>query len=240
ARLQPVRHAPSWASGLSHAATGKDLQADRLPEARRHSDLRPSVVGVPLQYEPCGEPTGPPARAGRRRATSIRARHFRRPFDPLLPGRRLRVGWRRARSEIRRQLAELRPLQDLRHQRPQRQYHLGPARGRRRPQLSEYVSRGVQVMIERSGPWDEEMLKGFTAPRSPLGVAALVPPPPWHFAGDVLAVEFWNDPDLSLKSFRWVSNLTRNVRGTPSHFSQTTNLPRRTMSISTPPDIKVA
>jgi acetoacetate decarboxylase len=41
------------------------------------------------------------------------------------------------------------------------------------------------------------MLKGFTAPRSPLGAAALVPSPPWHFAGDVLAVEFWNDPDLS-------------------------------------------
>src|SRR5580692_1743710 len=43
-----------------------------------------------------------------------------------------------------------------------------------------------------------EMLKGYTAPRSPLGAAALVPPPPWHFAGDVLAVEFWNDPDLSV------------------------------------------
>jgi acetoacetate decarboxylase len=43
------------------------------------------------------------------------------------------------------------------------------------------------------------MLKGFTAPRSPLGVAALVPPPPWHFAGDVLAVEFWNDPDVSVQ-----------------------------------------
>ena len=42
------------------------------------------------------------------------------------------------------------------------------------------------------------MLKGFTAPRSPLGAAALVPPPPWHFAGDVLAVEFWNDPDVSV------------------------------------------
>jgi hypothetical protein len=41
------------------------------------------------------------------------------------------------------------------------------------------------------------MLKGFTAPRSPLGAAGLVPSPPWHFAGDVLAVEFWNDPDLS-------------------------------------------
>jgi hypothetical protein len=41
------------------------------------------------------------------------------------------------------------------------------------------------------------MLKGFTTPRSPLGASALVPPPPWHFAGDVLAVEFWNDPDVS-------------------------------------------
>jgi hypothetical protein len=42
------------------------------------------------------------------------------------------------------------------------------------------------------------MLKGFTAPRSPLGATALVPSPPWHFAGDVLAVEFWNDPDISV------------------------------------------
>jgi Acetoacetate decarboxylase (ADC) len=42
------------------------------------------------------------------------------------------------------------------------------------------------------------MLKGFTAPRSPQGAAALVPSPPWHFAGDVLAVEFWNDPDVSV------------------------------------------
>src|SRR5260370_38880384 len=44
------------------------------------------------------------------------------------------------------------------------------------------------------------MLKGFTAPRSPLGAAALVPSPPWHFAGDVLAVEFSNDPDLSVQT----------------------------------------
>ena len=48
------------------------------------------------------------------------------------------------------------------------------------------------------GSGDEEMLKGFTAPRSPQGTAALVPSPPWHFAGDVLAVEFWNDPDVSV------------------------------------------
>jgi hypothetical protein len=44
---------------------------------------------------------------------------------------------------------------------------------------------------------DQEMLKGFVFPRSPLGTAALIPPPPWHFAGDVLAVEFWSDPELS-------------------------------------------
>ena len=49
-----------------------------------------------------------------------------------------------------------------------------------------------------AGDGDEEMLNGFTAPRSLLGAAALVPSPPWHFAGDVLAVEFWNDPDVSV------------------------------------------
>ena len=42
-----------------------------------------------------------------------------------------------------------------------------------------------------------QMLKGFTVPRTPLGTAALTPPPPWHYAGDVLAVEFWNDPDAA-------------------------------------------
>ena len=41
------------------------------------------------------------------------------------------------------------------------------------------------------------MLKGFTVPRSPRGSAALTPPPPWHHAFDVLAVEFWTDPDVS-------------------------------------------
>ena len=41
------------------------------------------------------------------------------------------------------------------------------------------------------------MLKGFSIPRSPLGIAALIPPPPWHFAGEVLAVEYWSDPELS-------------------------------------------
>jgi hypothetical protein len=41
------------------------------------------------------------------------------------------------------------------------------------------------------------MLKGFTVPRSPRGAAALTPRPPWHYAVDALAVEFWSDPDVS-------------------------------------------
>jgi hypothetical protein len=42
------------------------------------------------------------------------------------------------------------------------------------------------------------MMNGFTAPRSHLSTAALVSSPPWHFAGAVLATEFWNDPDVSV------------------------------------------
>jgi hypothetical protein len=34
------------------------------------------------------------------------------------------------------------------------------------------------------------MLKGFTPPFTPKGLAALVAPPPWHYAGWVLSVEF--------------------------------------------------
>lgn len=41
------------------------------------------------------------------------------------------------------------------------------------------------------------MLKGFTVPKSPFGHAALTPPPPWHYAGDAVGVEFWTDPDAT-------------------------------------------
>jgi hypothetical protein len=41
------------------------------------------------------------------------------------------------------------------------------------------------------------MLKGFTVPKSPFGQAALTPPPPWHYAGDVVGVAFWTDPDAT-------------------------------------------
>ncbi len=39
------------------------------------------------------------------------------------------------------------------------------------------------------------MLQGYSVPLSPLGKAALIPPPPWHYAGDVLAIEFWASPN---------------------------------------------
>jgi acetoacetate decarboxylase len=41
------------------------------------------------------------------------------------------------------------------------------------------------------------MLKGFTVPKSPFGQAALTPPPPWHYAGDAVGVEFWTDADAT-------------------------------------------
>src|SRR3954453_5535756 len=36
--------------------------------------------------------------------------------------------------------------------------------------------------------------KGYTAPLSPDGRAGIVPPPPWHYSGDFLIVEYRTDP----------------------------------------------
>ena len=40
------------------------------------------------------------------------------------------------------------------------------------------------------------MLKGFTLPRTPKGTSSLVPHPPWHYVGDVIAIEFEADRKL--------------------------------------------
>lgn len=37
-------------------------------------------------------------------------------------------------------------------------------------------------------------LQGWSLPLSPGGAAALVPPPPWHFSGDLIGVDFRADP----------------------------------------------
>lgn len=41
------------------------------------------------------------------------------------------------------------------------------------------------------------MLKGYTVPRTPLGKSSLNPPPPWHYSGDLVGVEFWASPDAT-------------------------------------------
>ena len=38
------------------------------------------------------------------------------------------------------------------------------------------------------------MLKGYTVPRSPQGLAAATPAPPWHYSSDIIGVEYWTDP----------------------------------------------
>lgn len=51
-----------------------------------------------------------------------------------------------------------------------------------------------------NGDDDTVHLAGYTLPLSPSGRSALVPPPPWHFSGDVLAVEYLADP-ATVRSF---------------------------------------
>ena len=41
------------------------------------------------------------------------------------------------------------------------------------------------------------MLKGFTVPLSPRGIANLATAPPWHYVGSVVAAEFWTAPDAA-------------------------------------------
>ena len=36
---------------------------------------------------------------------------------------------------------------------------------------------------------------GYSLPLSPEGRSSLVPPPPWHYVGDFLVLEYWADPD---------------------------------------------
>ena len=41
-------------------------------------------------------------------------------------------------------------------------------------------------------------LQGYTVPRTPSGLASLVPPPPWHYVGDFLVVDFHADPEAAV------------------------------------------
>jgi acetoacetate decarboxylase len=41
------------------------------------------------------------------------------------------------------------------------------------------------------------MLQGYTVPLSPRGIANLAARPPWHYAGTVVGVEFWTEPEAA-------------------------------------------
>ncbi len=59
-RRLAVRHALARQAGsrLPQAALGGD--ADRLPEAGRQADLRPALLGLPVEHQPRGGPAAPP------------------------------------------------------------------------------------------------------------------------------------------------------------------------------------
>ncbi len=144
-RLFAVRHAAARQAGFGHAGAGREAQADRLSEARRRRDVRQALIGVPVEHQPRGGPAGPSHREGHGLAEVVRARRLCRPVRALLSGRRLRVDRGAFRPALPDQRAELRPLQNLRHQGPEPEHHLGHARGRRRAELPEHVIGNVSL-----------------------------------------------------------------------------------------------
>ena len=73
------------------------------------------------------------------------------PSNRYCPAGRLRVGGGGRQAALRHQRAELRALQDLRHQGPQPEHQLGRARGRRRPELSGHVESPWRSPTEERG-----------------------------------------------------------------------------------------
>ena len=119
------------------------VQAHRLSEAGRQAHVRPPFVGVHLQHQPRGGPAGAPDAEGRFDPGAGEPGEVRGPRSALLPGGRVRVRQeRRQHRPPADQRAELRALQDLRHQGPDAEHRVGHARGRRRAELHEHVSQG--------------------------------------------------------------------------------------------------
>jgi acetoacetate decarboxylase len=56
------------------------------------------------------------------------------------------------------------------------------------------MARDADSGSAQAGNAAAEGLAGWSLPLSPGGRAALVPPPPWHFSGDVLGIDFRCDP----------------------------------------------
>ena len=131
-----LRHGKPDFATLKPAAQCRPIA---YPKARRQAHLRPALLGLSVEHQSRGRPAGALVGARRRFAES-------RPSTTSMPGRRRAIarpasmnGSRRRAAALRDQRAELRPLQNLRHQGPEPEHHLGAARRRRRAELSEYV-----------------------------------------------------------------------------------------------------
>ena len=114
-----------------------DCEPIGLSASGQQADLRQAVLGVPVQHQPRGEPAGASAAARSRALGRGQLGGIPLAGKPLLPGRGVRGGRRRGRQQAPAdQRAELRALQDLRHQGPDPEHRLGHARRRRRSELS--------------------------------------------------------------------------------------------------------
>jgi acetoacetate decarboxylase len=65
----------------------------------------------------------------------------------------------------------------------------------RAPATSERAPASDGHAVADDGPGQPVSLQGWSLPLSPEGRASLVPPPPWHFSGDALGIDFRGDPD---------------------------------------------
>ena len=152
-----LRHDKPDNESLLPAATGA---ADRLPQAGRRAHVRQAFLRVRVQYQSRGRPARPFAAAQCERPGRRESRALRRPGAALLPGRRVRIRPGRRRragcAKAADQCAELRALQDLRHQGPAPEHPLGNARGRRRAELHRNVT------------LDRVQFHSHAAPRTPL------------------------------------------------------------------------
>ena len=98
-------------------AAGRRVPADPVPQARRRAVVRQALVGIPVEHQPRGGPAGPSPAARSVDPDRGQPAALCGACATLLPCRRLRggdVGQRPA--ALPDQRAELRPLQDLRHQ----------------------------------------------------------------------------------------------------------------------------